>query len=323
MCDNCKALSDAIDRYIVKADEKLEELLESEGYYDAPTTVKYITAIEEGVAEALTAQTEYFVMQAEKAVDLRAFAGDYWEAAKANDGIAAKLYKIFVGQFKSFMPHFIDGYIQLTDAQLRLTRVSQRTLNWVNSWSRELSKIMRLNSHSEIEGILKKGLENGTGIAGFVHDIQESGIREEYYKARRVAVTEVLRAHSVAQNEAIQQSPTIDTKTWRHSGGVKINPRANHVEMDKQTVPKAKPFAMWSDVNATWYYPMFPRDPALPPEESINCHCLLQGNASKEALGLSIEERRALQQKIIDETDDDWERELNEKNNAKAGIVVE
>lgn len=322
MCDNCKALSDAIDRYIAKADGNLEELLESEGYYDAPTTVKYINAIEEGVAEVLTAETQYFVTQAEKAVDLRAFAGNYWEAAKANDSIAAKLYKIFVGQFKSFMPHFIDGYIQLTDAQLRLTRVSQRTLDWVDSWSGELSKIMRLNSHAEIESILKKGLEEGTGIAGFVQNIQESGIREEYYKARRVAVTEVLRAHSVAHNEAIQQSPTIDTKTWRHSGGTKIKPRANHVEMDMQTVPKTQSFAMWSDVNGEWYYPMFPRDPNLPPEESINCHCILQGNASEKALGMSIEERRELQQKIIDEMDDDWERELNEKNKAKAGIDV-
>lgn len=322
MCYNCQALLNAIDRYIVKADTNFEELLDSEGFYDAATTVKYISAIEEEVAEVLTAQTEFFVMQAEKAVDLRAFAGDYWEAAKANDGIAVKLYKIFARQLKTFMPHFIDGYIQLTDAQLRVTRVSKRTLNWVESWSGQLSKIMRLNSHTEIEGILKKGLEEGAGIADFVRDIQESGIREEYYKARRVAVTEVLRAHSVAQNEAIQQSPAIDTKTWRHSGGHKIKPRENHVAMDKQTVPKAQPFAMWSNINAGWYYPMFPRDPSLPPEESINCHCLLQGNASEQALGMSIEERRELQKKALDEMDDVWERELNERNRAEAGIVV-
>lgn len=40
-------------------------------------------------------------------------------------------------------------------------------------------------------------------------------------------------------------------------------------------------------------------------------------------LGMSLEERKQLQQKIIDEMDDSWERELDAKNRAKAGIKVE
>ena len=41
---------------------------------------------------------------------------------------------------------------------------------------------------------------------------------------------------------------------------------------------------------------------------------------SEEILGLSLEERQALQQEAIDEMDDEWERELDERNKAKAGI---
>ena len=40
----------------------------------------------------------------------------------------------------------------------------------------------------------------------------------------------------------------------------------------------------------------------------------------EKALGLSLEERRTLQQQAIDEMDDDWERELDARNRAKAGI---
>ena len=37
-------------------------------------------------------------------------------------------------------------------------------------------------------------------------------------------------------------------------------------------------------------------------------------------LGLSLEERRRIQQEAIDEMDDEWEKELDRKNRAKAGI---
>ncbi len=40
-------------------------------------------------------------------------------------------------------------------------------------------------------------------------------------------------------------------------------------------------------------------------------------------LGLSLEERRRLQQEVIDEMDDDCEKKLNKKNKAKAGIEEE
>ena len=44
---------------------------------------------------------------------------------------------------------------------------------------------------------------------------------------------------------------------------------------------------------------------------------------SEEILGLPLEERQRLQQEAIDEMDDDWERELDAKNKAKAGIEEE
>ena len=68
---------------------------------------------------------------------------------------------------------------------------------------------------------------------------------------------------------------------------------------------------------------MYPRDTSLPPEETINCHCICQPIVNEEILGLSLEERQQLQQKAIDEMDDEWEKALDRASRAKAGIDPE
>ncbi len=217
------------------------------------------------------------------------------------------------------MPEFIGYYIAQTDKDLKLTQVSERTMAWVEGWSKELGEIMQLNSHKEIEHILEKGLKEGSSIAEFTHEILDSGIRNEYYKARRVAVTEVLTAHRVAQQEAFMQSPVVSEKMWKHTGEYRNEPRQNHVDMDGQRVPVNEPFELIG-ADGSIYNPMFPGDTILPPEERINCHCIEQPIVSEEILGLSLEERQRLQQQAIDEMDDDWEKELDARNRARSEI---
>jgi hypothetical protein len=87
--------------------------------------------------------------------------------------------------------------------------------------------------------------------------------------------------------------------------------------MDGQTVPKDKPYTL-KGIKGGTFYPMYPHDTSLPPEESINCHCLSEPITND--LGLSLEERQKLQQEIIDNDDGEWMKELDAKNKAKAGI---
>lgn len=115
------------------------------------------------------------------------------------------------------------------------------------------------------------------------------------------------------------QSPAVQEKMWRHTGSYRNEPRKNHVDMDGQRVPVSEPFTL-DGIKGGTYYPMYPRDTNLPPEESINCHCICQPVVSEEILGLSLEERQKLQQEAIDNMDDEWEKELDAKNKAKAGI---
>lgn len=321
MC-KCKALIKAIDAYIEKADNDLEELLGTEGYQNPKKTLEYAKDIEDSVTAALLEETDYFVAQVEKSVDLDTFAKEIWPKVKLNDGLRAKLVTIFTEQFAAFMPEFVGYYLEFTDKELKLTQVSKRTTAWVESWSQDLADIMQLNSHKEIEKILTTGLKKGSSIATFTRDILDSGIRDEYYKARRVSVTEVLRAHSAAQQEAFMQSPAVEDKMWRHTGAYRNEPRQNHVDMDGQRVPKDKPFVLIGIKGGT-YYPMFPRDSSLPPEETVNCHCIQQPVVNADILGLPLEERQRLQQEAIDNMDDEWEKELDARNKAKAGIEEE
>ena len=322
MCMNCAPLIKAIDAYIAKADGDLADALGKEGYAKPKKTLKYAQDIEDGVAEALVEETDYFIAEAEKAVDLETFAKDIWPKVKLKDELKGKLAAVFKENLEKFMPEFIGYYIKQTDKDLKLSQVSKRTTAWVKSWSEELGEIMKLNSHKEIERILEKGLKDGSSIATFTREILDSGIRDEYYKARRVAVTEVLTAHRAAQQEAFMQSPAVSEKMWRHTGEYRNEPRQNHVDMDGQRVPVGEPFELIGADGGT-YNPMYPGDPILPPEERINCHCIEQPVVSEEILGLPLEESQRLQQEAIDDMDDEWEKELDAKNKAKAGIDEE
>lgn len=322
MCLECKPLIKAIDAYIQKADDSLADALEEEGYAKPQKTIDYLEDMEERVAEALLAETDYIIEAAKGAVDLETFAADIWPGVKLNDELMSKLATIFSELLAEFMPEFTGYYIAQTDKDLKLEQVSKRTTAWVKSWSKDLGDIMKLNSHTEIESILEKGLKDGSSIEEFTRAILDSGIRDEYYKARRVSVTEVLRAHSVAQQEAFMQSPAVGKKMWRHTGSYRNDPRRNHMDMDGQIVAVNEPFEM-SGIKGGTYHPMYPRDSGLPPEESINCHCICQPVVSEEILGLPLEERQRLQQEAIDEMDDKWEKELDAKNKAKAGIEEE
>ena len=322
MCMACQPLIKAIDAYLAKADGDLADALDAEGYAEPQATIGYMQGIEDDVAEALVEETDYFLAEAEKAADLETFAADIWPRVKLNDRLKAKLATVFTEHLSEFMPEFVAYYIAQTDRSLKLEVVSKRTVAWVESWSEQLGEIMQLNSHKEIETILTKGLKDGTGIASFTREILDSGIRDEYYKARRVALTEVLGAHSVAQQEAFMQSPAVAEKAWKHTGAYRNEPRQNHVDMDGQRVAKDAPFTL-TGIKGGIFEPMYPRDVILPPEERINCHCICQPVVSEDILGLSLEERQRLQQEAIDKMDDEWERELDARNKARAGIDEE
>lgn len=318
MC-SCERLLKAIDNYIAKADDALKDALEAEGYVEPGMTVKRISDIEDAIAEALENEADLFITNANTCIDVETFAARIWPGVKLDDRTAEKIQEIFIEQMQEYLPDLIKPYLKQTDRGLTLTSVSKRTSAWVQSWGKQLGELMQLTSHNELQSILDKNLKDGKGIQDFISDIQNSGIRNERYRARATAVTEALRAHSVAQEEAIQQSPAVEEKEWVHTGSFRNDPRPNHEAMSGQIVPKDQPFTLYG-ADGGIYYPQYPRDVVLPAGESVNCHCIHRGIVSESVLGLSLERRKELQAEAIAEMDDKWEKELAERNKAKAGI---
>lgn len=314
----CLQLIKAIDRYIEKADNDLSKTLDDAGFVNAEDSVDSIADLEDKLAEVLTDQTTDIEKTILAAGDLTA-ALKVVEEFFAEDKTRQRLAEALKEFYEENVPTLSTVYIQEAEDDLVVSQIRQRTTSWIRSWSDDLADLMQLTSKEQIESLISNALEKGEGVEDLKRQLVVDGIRNEEYRARATSVTEMLRAHSVAREEAIQQSPATDRKEWLHSGGRGITPRENHVAMNGQIVAKEKTFTLHGRDGAT-YHPMYPRDANLPAAEVINCHCTHIPIVNDEVLGMSLEERQKLQQQIIDEDDAKWEKELDAKNKAKAGI---
>lgn len=318
-CSQCNRLKSAIDAYIAKADNDLKEVLEDEGFVESDETIEAIKELEEELATELKRESKYIKKKLEQCSTIDELK-DMWLKIKSKDTFADEVRMLFSEIISPVMPNLATAYLQQSEADMTVESVTLKTTDWIKSWSEELAKKMQLSTHDTIEKILVDGINNKSSINEITRNIMQSGIRDEYYRARSTAITEVLRAHSYAQQEAMLQDPAATHKQWFHSGAWKIRPRKNHQAIDGQIVEKTKTFLLKGS-DGTEYHPMVPRDIILPPGESINCHCLMKHISDKNILGTSFEERKKLQEEAKMKIDADWEEKFNAENRAKAGIV--
>lgn len=319
MCLQCKPLIKAIDAFLAKEDNDLVEQLTKEGYLAAAASVDTINEIEELVTKLLEDNADDLLTKLNSAIDLKTFFAGNWPDIQKDEKLAQQLFDVFNEEFTTVMPSYVEAYVQQTDAELVVTTISKRTTDWIKGWSAELADLMKLDTDTQIKAVLEAGLKDGKSVTEIATAIADSGIRAPGYRARRAALTEVLRAHGYAQLESYVQSPAVEKKGWRHTGSYRNTPRANHVDMDGVVVGKNEPFTLYGTDGGT-YHPMVPRDTSLPASESVNCHCILQPVVSADVLGLPLEERQRLQAEAIAEDDGAWMAELDAKNKAKAGI---
>lgn len=314
----CHDLIRAIDRYIEKADEDLSDALEDAGFANPKDSVRSVYDLEDKLAEILKEQTRNMAEETIAAGSLETAVRSV-EEFFIEDKTRGRMIDAMRRFYKDNIPTLSTVYLQQVEDDMAVSRIRKRTVAWIKSWSDDLADLLQLTSKDQMESLIAEALENGKGVDDLKRMLVTEGVRNEEYRARSAALTEMLRAHSVAREEAIQQSPATDGKEWFHRGGHKIVPRENHVAMNGQVVSKKKTFVMHGRSGST-YHPMFPRDPSLPAEEVINCYCTHVPVVSDDILGMPLEERQKLQQQIIDEDDGEWEKELEAKNKAKTGI---
>jgi hypothetical protein len=323
----------SIDHYLAKADDDMKNTLKDEGFAEPEKTVDMINAFEEYLADIFDEQRDYYI----KGIEGK----DVKEALDALPRLQAKdkAYKRtilkakdnedktdFAEEFSKFIRQLVESYIKGTDKDLSFSTFTKRTTDWIDSWSKDLGDIMKLSTDEGLKTVLSDALENGDSIRTVADKLQDwYGFSAK--RAMATAKTEMLTAHSAAAQEAYVQSPAVSQKMWRHTGAYKNDPRQNHMDdwpkgCNGQVVAVEESFTLiGAGTNAgETFYPMYPRDPILPPGERVNCHCISQPVVSKDVLGLDLKERKRLQQEAIDADDKAWEAELNAKNKAKAGI---
>lgn len=317
ICDLIKSID-----LLVKADnEELKKDLNK--YIELDYTIERINSLEMLTYGLLKEQIEYYIKRIEKHVT-KASISDILNYVKGSLLAADDFIKKFGNEFKRFLSYttekLTESYIKNIDKDLFFSFFSDRTTDWISEWSEELAKLIHEESVDVLERILKKGLEEGKGINKIANSLRDSfGFSRT--RARRIAITEVLTAHSHASFESAIQNPSIDRVMWRHSGTRGIKPRANHVALDSKIINKGELFDLGSEKA------QYPRDTKLSAKERVNCHCLLQQIVNDDILGLSLDERIKLQEEAIKNDNRIYNRKARPKNNIttnpKSNNIVE
>lgn len=265
----------------------------------------YVEDFEKEIAKLLRKQKKYFVDgiknytkkdAVEKGIKIKDIINFVTGSLFGADTFAKSLSKAARKFLDYTMKDMTTAFMNAIDPDIQFNIFSKRTTNWINSWSDELGKIMKINSHKAVERVLNEGLEKGKGIREIARELQKLP-EFDRKRARRTAQTETLAACSASQLESYRQSPAVTGKKWRHSGARKNDPRENHVEYDGTTVPVEDEFELPKSGERC----MFPRDSSLSAKERVNCKCVMSPVVDNNILGLSEEEKQKIREETLKE----------------------
>jgi hypothetical protein len=261
---------------------------------------KYIQDYEKKVAKLLRNQRKHFLngvkTYVQKDITIAGLLAFLTNDLFASDEFLDDMEGITKDFFTLTITELSSQIMDAVDKDVSFSVLSGRTTNWIESWSKDLADLMKLNTHQALEDELKKVIENGGSVADAEIAIKDLP-QFDRKRARTTAITEILTASSRSQWEAYMQSPAVTHKVWKHSGGKKNNPRKEHEALDGTEIKVEDQF----DVNGN--EADFPRDPSLPASERVNCHCALGPGVDRGILGLSKEEKEQIRQQTLADLD--------------------
>lgn len=303
--DKLARLLKSIERIVKDEADDLKEDLSEFPAIDA--TLNYIEKYETKVAALLREQKKHFV-NGFKAAIVKDDSGDTLEAILAklmkSDKFQIKMSK-YTAEFLSMtIEEFVGTIMDSVDEDVAFEVLSDRVVDWIVEWSQNLAELMKLTTHTAMEEALQAVIANGEGIEKAIQRIKNLP-EFNRARARATAITEVLRANSVAAHEAYVQSPAVTQKTWKHSGAKKNKPRETHVALNGETIGLDEYF------NVGGYKGLYPRDSILPASESVHCHCVLGPVVDAAILGLSKEEKLKLRDEALKEYNERWAKGKN------------
>ena len=301
---------ECINRIIEKDNDKLYDKLKKMGIAFAAMTVRQISLLEKRIATAMKKWHKSEKTSLLNSESLFSFLSSHTTESEADAELVQAVSQAVEETCGDVLQASADQYIRQTDAELSVTEISAPTAAAVSEASVQAGTSVLRHVTDEISNIIQEAINNGDSVDDAAKRIFDDRLRDEYYEARRVAQTEMMRTHAYAKYEALQQSPVVNAKRWRHTGAKGAASRENHVNISGQTVPKDQPFTLTGRDGAT-YHPMLPHDTALPAAEAINCHCILEAVIDKDLKSLPPEQKAQMQRDNI--------RALNQEYAEKSG----
>lgn len=150
--------------------------------------------------------------------------------------------------------------------------IDTRQLFAMRAFMTERIKDIALSAANKINSELGLVVIGAQGTSEATTHITEILGEQSRARATTIVRTELGRAFSVAADERLQQAgeflPGLK-KQWRRSG--KLHSRPHHDAADGQVQPRDEPFVLYGPTGRVEL--MFPRDPAAPAGETINCGC--------------------------------------------------
>ena len=306
---NVEPLMKAIEGYIAKVEEGLEEQLTMEGFLAAAEAVRAIDRLEDSIRDITQGHVDEVVGALKTDGGLSTLLGvDIMELDSVKE-LEAALYMALRTEYDEMVRHISFAFVGDGNPDLDVTdkSITKRTQATICDASETYSKTTTKWVEPKLVNMIREEYEAGNTVEGITRKIHESGIRDTAWKARRLALTEVLRMESIGQQESFFQDPEVAKKEWVYTWAAK-DPRENHIAMNGQTVPYDKPFDL-AGADGGSYGPMFPRDSCLPAGETINCHCIMRPVRDSSSAGMSEAEKRQLRQDILDDEDRKWREE--------------
>ncbi|TRZ53858.1 hypothetical protein D4S03_01120 [bacterium] len=119
--------------------------------------------------------------------------------------------------------------------------------------------------------IIQEGIEEGMSIENIAWSIETSFPKDWggafKWMSRRIAQTETIRASNFGTKEGVNSLGIEYTQSWLATNDGRERETHAQAAIDNDHIPSDQLFRVGG------YECEYPGDPALPPEESINCRC--------------------------------------------------
>ncbi|EJA0855069.1 hypothetical protein M0910_002535 [Listeria monocytogenes] len=279
-----------------------KELLDQVGMENIPA---YVETFEKDISSLLRTQRSYYINQLKKTVIkaekpltieelFQYYSNDFFIGDDFRKNMSKKASKFLTATTKDISKTVMKSL----DKDVSFQRLSGRSVSWIKEWSEDLASLMKISTQSEVEGVLIKALSEGKGIQHVELALKDLPAFDRK-RARTTAITEVLTAASVAQQEAFEQSPAVEGKKWKHSGSKGIEPRESHIELSGTVVPVDEQFAIPGSGELAEY----PRDTELSASERIHCHCVMGPAVNEDILGWTKDDKEEAREVVMNDLD--------------------